>query len=442
MVWLGKGETLMMDGGNSKQRPPRRMLVAQIGARMHYAIPRIFHEAGILGAFHTDVVSNKGWPGIVGRMIPPSLRVAAIKRLLARVPHGVPKSLIRTENDLGIKFAMQFRKAKNATEETAAHLWAGKNFCERVVQRGMEPFDGVYVFSVDGLEILERAKELGIKSYVEQTVAPHDTYAAVMEEERRRFPDLVDSNAIDLRWQELAEREHREWELADTIVCGSAYVRDSIREVAGNAAADKGIIVSYGVDEKLMATSAPRKRPGKIFNVLFVGQVGFRKGCHYLIEAARRLPKDFHFRFCGNVTLPPSYLNQLPSNVELLGIVPRNEMPNQYAWADVFCLPSLLEGSATVTYEAMAAGVPVITTPQSGSIVRDQIDGMIIPAGDVDAIVEALQRAREEGFPEDRPVMRDRPGGPPSFTLAAYQERLLNLVLGERNLVAGGECVT
>jgi len=429
----------MMDGGNSKQRPPRRMLVAQIGARMHYAIPRIFYEAGILGAFHTDVISTKGWPGIVGRLIPPSMRAAAIKRLLARVPHGVPTNLIRTENDIGIKFAMKLRAAKNATEETGIQLWAGKNFCERVVRRGMESFDGVYVFSADGVEILERAKELGIKRYVEQTVAPHDTYAAVMDEERRRFPDLVDSNAIDLRWREFADREHREWELADTIVCGSTYVRDSIREIAGPGIMDKVVVVSYGVDEKLIATAAPRRKPGKVFNVLFVGLVGFRKGCHYLIEAARRLPKDFHFRFCGNIALPPAYLSRVPSNVELCGIVPRNEMPNQYAWADVFCLPSLLEGSATVTYEAMAAGVPVITTPQSGSIVRDQIDGTIIPAGDVDAIVEALRRARDEGFPEDRPVMRDRPGGPPSYTLAAYQERLLNLVLGERNLVVRNE---
>ena len=427
----------MADSDNSMRRPPRRMLVAQIGARMHYAIPRIFNEAGILGSFHTDVVSNKGWPGVVGRLIPSPLRMAAIKRLLARVPHGVPIDLIRTENDLGIKFAMQFRKAKNATEQTAAHLWAGKAFCQRVVNAGMESFDGVYVFSVDGLEILEKARELGIKSYVEQTVAPHDTYAAVMEEERRRFPELVDDDAIDLRWQELAEREHREWELADTIVCGSAYVRDSIRDVAGPAAADKGIIVSYGVDEKLIASKAPRRKPGKVFNVLFVGQVGFRKGCHYLIEAARKLPSDFHIRFCGSIALPASYLSRLPSNVELLGIVPRNEMVKQYEWADVFCLPSLLEGSATVTYEAMAAGVPVITTHQSGSIVRDQIDGLIIPAGDIDAIVEALHRARDEGFPQDRPTMTDRPGGPPSYTLAAYRERLLNLVTGEKKLVTG-----
>ena len=115
-------------------------------------------------------------------------------------------------------------------------------------------------------------------------------------------------------------------------------------------------------------------------------------------------PNNFHFRFCGSIALPPSYLSRLPPNVELRGIVPRNEMAKQYEWADVFCLPSLLEGSATVTYEAMAAGVPIITTIQSGSLVRDQIDGLIIPAGDIDAIVESLLRSRDEGLPKiDQP---------------------------------------
>ena len=55
------------------------------------------------------------------------------------------------------------------------------------------------------------------------------------------------------------------------------------------------------------------------------------------------------------------------------------------AAADVFVFPSLFEGSAVVTYEALACGLPSIVTPNAGSVVRDGVDGFHVPAGDVGA---------------------------------------------------------
>jgi glycosyltransferase involved in cell wall biosynthesis len=64
--------------------------------------------------------------------------------------------------------------------------------------------------------------------------------------------------------------------------------------------------------------------------------------------------------------------------------------------ADVFVFPSIEEGSALVTYDALACGLPVITTPNAGSVVRDEIDGLIVPIRDVGALAAALQRLRED----------------------------------------------
>jgi glycosyltransferase involved in cell wall biosynthesis len=52
--------------------------------------------------------------------------------------------------------------------------------------------------------------------------------------------------------------------------------------------------------------------------------------------------------------------------------------------------PSLCEGSATVTYEALAAGLPVITTPHAGSVVRDGREGFVVPIRDVDALAARI----------------------------------------------------
>jgi glycosyltransferase involved in cell wall biosynthesis len=49
-----------------------------------------------------------------------------------------------------------------------------------------------------------------------------------------------------------------------------------------------------------------------------------------------------------------------------------------------------------VTYEALACGLPVLTTPNAGSVARDGIEGFIVPARDVDALARALERLRRD----------------------------------------------
>jgi glycosyltransferase involved in cell wall biosynthesis len=62
----------------------------------------------------------------------------------------------------------------------------------------------------------------------------------------------------------------------------------------------------------------------------------------------------------------------------------------------VLAFPSLHEGSALVTYEALACGLPVITTPNAGSVVRDGREGLLVPIRDVGALARALQRLRDD----------------------------------------------
>jgi glycosyltransferase involved in cell wall biosynthesis len=67
-------------------------------------------------------------------------------------------------------------------------------------------------------------------------------------------------------------------------------------------------------------------------------------------------------------------------------------MPARLAAADVFVFPSLFEGSAVVTYEALASGLPSVVTPQAGSVVRDGIEGLLVAAGEIDGLAERLER--------------------------------------------------
>ncbi|MDE2507854.1 MAG: glycosyltransferase family 4 protein, partial [Planctomycetota bacterium] len=77
--------------------------------------------------------------------------------------------------------------------------------------------------------------------------------------------------------------------------------------------------------------------------------------------------------------------------VEYVGRVGSREMPALMAKADVFVFPSLFEGSAVVTYEALASGLPCVVTPNAGSVVRDGVDGFLVPARDVDALAARIE---------------------------------------------------
>jgi glycosyltransferase involved in cell wall biosynthesis len=67
-------------------------------------------------------------------------------------------------------------------------------------------------------------------------------------------------------------------------------------------------------------------------------------------------------------------------------------MAAEFARADVFCLPSLAEGSATSIFEALANKVPVVTTSSSGSVVSNGAEGFIVPERDSGALADVLER--------------------------------------------------
>lgn len=117
-------------------------------------------------------------------------------------------------------------------------------------------------------------------------------------------------------------------------------------------------------------------------------------------------------------------VSELREHLDAPGAVPRSEISDHYAWADVYLLPSLCEGSATSTYEAMFFGLPVICTPHTGSIVRDGLDGFIVPARSHETIAERIMTLSDN--PESLVRMSESAmQRASSFTLEHYSENLM-----------------
>jgi glycosyltransferase involved in cell wall biosynthesis len=398
------------------------VVVAQLGARMNYAVPRVLWRAGMLAHFYTDVYSTAAVTSLF-RFLPPAARLVTARRLLGRVAENVPESLITSFPWFGCRYAIRCRSARHATRLTATQLWAGKRFCQLIGESCLKKAKAVYTYNSAGLELLRWAKRSGVFAIVEQTIAPRKIEEELLAGELERFPEWKRTNQKDESVAEYQRREELEWEAADLILCGSDFVRDSIRRCDGPY--EKCVVVPYGVD-RAVSTSTRVRRAGPL-RVLTVGAVGVRKGSPYLLQVARAAKEFASFRAIGPWHFPRQLRSELDRALHLLGPIPRNEITAHYSWADVFLLPSVCEGSATVTYEALAAGLPVICTPNTGSVVRDGLDGFVVPVGDVRAMVELLGALSSDPGLLAR-LQRNAAARHKDFGVEAYGRRLIQVL--------------
>jgi glycosyltransferase involved in cell wall biosynthesis len=365
--------------------------VAMLGARLHYAVPFLLDQAGVLGTFYTDVyLGNKPRLRRLFELLPSKAKLSSIKRLQGRDCTGLSQSRVVSYDELGLLSYWLHKSKASASNLNANQARINKAFGERIVRSGLSGGNVVYGFNGASLEVFHEAKRRGLRCILEQTNAPYRILMKLLKEEARLWPDWEPEMILKYSAEMLAEREEAEWPLADQIVCGSTFVKEALTSLKVDK--EKCQVVPYGIDVSHFRPQAKNlDRDG--LNVLFVGEVGLRKGVPYLLQAVRQLNSDqVRCRLIGAVSLNQKKLSDFTHWAEIVGPVPRSQIQEMYSWADVLVLPSICEGSAFVTYEAMSCGLPIITTPNSGSVARDGQEGFIVPIRDATAIVRAIDQ--------------------------------------------------
>lgn len=224
-----------------------------------------------------------------------------------------------------------------------------------------------------------------------------------------------------------------EWELtryaaevsmADFILCPSEFVMDSCRFLG--APSEKLRLLPYGFDPGRFSPPAAPRGTGNPLRVVFAGTFNHRKGSHLLLEAfalLRATHRDAELHVFGDVQDSPRAGTE---GVRFHGRVPQEVLAGQFREMDVMAFPTLFEGSAYVVYQALASGVPVITTRNSGSVV-DSTCGVILPEITADALHAALSR-----FAADRASLSRLAAAAPAhvarYTWAHYGERLRSIL--------------
>lgn len=368
-----------------------RFVVAQTGARRGYAVPLILKQAGMLERFYTDVCGNVGWgrwlvPGVVLPWVGAKLRRLAGRR----IPESVCEDTVTLARPNLEWFFRSLWTAKNPTDQFRIDVMRHHALGEAAASMGFGQATHLYVMLSEFTPLMKAAQARGLK-VVSETYILISTHR-ILAEERRLFPGW-DAEPPD--WDGVLREfgcESAPLRHVDYFLCPSENVANDL--VANwNIPRTSTLVVPYGMNPEWLQLR-PDPRRGRI---LFVGTADLRKGIHYLAMAAEELVrrgKHYEFRVAGHVE---DRVKNQPAcrHLNFLGRVPRAHIHEEFQQADVFTLPTLAEGSAEVTYEALAAGVPLVTTAASGSVARDGIEGLIVQERDPIALADALERVIE-----------------------------------------------
>jgi len=156
-------------------------------------------------------------------------------------------------------------------------------------------------------------------------------------------------------------------------------------------------VMPLGVDRH-MPIPLLEPRPEGPMRFVYIGGIAPQKGVHVIVEAFRELRGDTELWIAGDEAFDPAYTQQLRSRASprvcFLGKLDRAEVWRTLKSADAAVIPSLwYETFSLIAHEAFAAGVPVLASRLGAlaEVVKDGLDGLLIPPGDVSAWRTALQ---------------------------------------------------
>jgi len=236
-------------------------------------------------------------------------------------------------------------------------------------------------WSGSSLEALISAKKAGKITILERGSSHCNEWRALMRDENARFGN--DFDEMYFFWQ----RELLEYELADYISIPSTFVRDSF--IRSGVCEEKLLVNPYGVD---LSSFRSQEKSDDTFRVINVGGLHYRKGSHYLLQAISELDlPDLEFWHVGTISpeMRPVINRYADDRFTFHGHQPQHELYKFYSQASVFALASIEEGMAMVQAQAMACGLPLICTTNTGGadlIGGDGNAGYVVPIRDVDAL--------------------------------------------------------
>jgi alpha-maltose-1-phosphate synthase len=345
-------------------------------------------EHEMLAEFWTTLAWNPERPW--SRLLPAGLRAQLSRRTFSEAPEQQIKTAPWREMvRLGMR-ATPMAGILCSGERPFSIIGMYRHFDRQVAHRVAEVLPNiVYAYEGGALHTFREAKKRDITTIHEQPSSYWHWIRKLFAEEAERNPEfagLLPTLSHPASHDEWKEEELR---LADYVFVPSQHV---LLTLAGVVPEEKIRVISYG---------APPVRPRRQWNqdagvplkVLFAGALSQRKGIGYLLQAVDMLGSQVELTMIGRRLRPNARVDEACRRWRWHETLPHSKVLDVMQQADVLVLPSLAEGCALVVLEALACGLPVIITPNTGSqaYVREGREGFVVPIGCAETIAERLE---------------------------------------------------
>ncbi len=345
-------------------------------------------EHGMLAEFWTSIAwdSQSHW----NRLLPGSVRAEFARRSFPEAPRcQVRTTPWRELVRLGARstpLAGMLCTGEQPFSSIGTALYFDDCVARRLAQ--LQP-TAVYAYEGVAYRTFREAARLGVTTLYELPSGHWYWERNLLTEEAQRNPDYADLLPKLNDSADYMRGKDEELRLADYVFVPSEHVRQSLQ---GVVAEEKIRVISYGAPPVRPRKHVARNA-GEPLKVLFAGSLVQRKGIGYLLEAVEMMGSQVELTMLGRRFRPNVKVDAACRRWNWIETLPNARVLDVMLQSDVLVLPSLSEGCALVVLEALACGLPVIVTPNTGSLgfVHDGQEGFVVPICRADAIAERLE---------------------------------------------------
>ena len=374
-------------GERSLGRRAIRVGLVMDGSRRHYDVAKALHAFGSLETMYCDAYTSprsfqRFAAGLLKR-VSPSLG----KKFLERFTSDIPASKTRSNSFLVLRAVL----AKNRfTTQEEYWQWLSKKTKEWIVREGFGECNSLYGFirNMDP-ELCKIALNTGLTVLGEQMIAPAAIEKLEAESQQERWPGW-ELPSLSGSFSRVEDIERATWEKTTRIVAPSSYVANGL--ASQGVSLEKIDLVPYPA-EFASLRYVDRSDRNTTLTVGFVGQINLRKNAPVFLQIAKRMHNDnLRFVMVGKNYLAHKIIMDYSPYVTFTGPIPRSDVASKLYGFDLFFFPSTCEGSAGVVLEAMATGLPVITTPNSGTLIEDGVDGFVCNPDEIEVFIDRIEK--------------------------------------------------
>jgi glycosyltransferase involved in cell wall biosynthesis len=422
-------ESVSLRPGGGQSGFLSEVVVVHSGARDGYQLALALSERKMLKSFITDLFWPEDRPAAarIMRRLPVKLRVMLRQRSEPRLPHSEVKLCgvvglltLLLEKLPGAPLALRrsmMRYADGTLGRRAGRLAMRSN--ANLLSYSYYAYDAFRAYGRPGILFQLHPHPATMRRILtEELEANNDCASSLLQEWELSLPEKDFQHLV------------LEPTMASHILVASSFTKASL--VEHGVAPAQISVVPYGVDLTRFrpATSRPAVHNSKL-KLLFVGRINQRKGMKYLLQALELLHhNDVQLTVCGRVVDNLELFKPFASRITIRPSVSADELVEAYQNADLFVFPSVAEGFGQVLLEAMACGLPILSTHRTAApdLVEEGIQGFIVEPCRPDLIAQRIQWAIEHREELARMGRRARLRAE-QFTWTRFRERVVEVVM-------------